>query len=101
MNVQTFKYILRDFFDVTIAFYEYIFDNFCFRFQDALATRSPPPPVLPDGPAHKLYGNYYFTRDARREVSPPEVIAPAPKQLEGGEANAVKRITPGPVFKWD
>ncbi|XP_050512776.1 NADH dehydrogenase [ubiquinone] 1 alpha subcomplex subunit 7-like [Diabrotica virgifera virgifera] len=72
------------------------------RFQDALASRSPPPPVLPDGPAHKLNSNYYYSRDARREVSPPEVIAPNPKQIESGEkGETVKRITPGPIYRWD
>lgn len=75
---------------------------FIFRFQDTIATRSPPPPVLPDGPAHKLASNYYYSRDARREVSPPEVIAPKPKQIEGGEKlDPCKRITPGNVYNWD
>ncbi|KAJ8965849.1 hypothetical protein NQ317_000476 [Molorchus minor] len=71
------------------------------RFQDLVSTRSPPPPVLPDGPCHKLSANYYFKRDARREVSPPEVIAPAPKQIEGDVVQSVKRITPGPIYHWD
>ncbi|XP_030748125.1 NADH dehydrogenase [ubiquinone] 1 alpha subcomplex subunit 7-like [Sitophilus oryzae] len=71
------------------------------RFQDLLATRSPPPPVLPDGPAHKLSANYYFTRDARREVGPPEVISPLPKQIEASGATEVKRITPGKPYSWD
>lgn len=71
------------------------------RFQEAIATRSPPPPILPDGPSHKLSGNYYFTRDARREVSPPEVVAPIPKQIAAGETSPVKRITPGKIYKWD
>lgn len=72
-----------------------------FRFQDALSTRSPPLPILPDGPAHKLNSNYYFTRDARREVAPPEQIAPIPKQLESGSESKPKMITPGKVYKWD
>nr|CAI5851638.1 unnamed protein product [Callosobruchus analis] len=71
------------------------------RFPDALASRSPPPPNLPDGPHHKLAANYYYTRDARREVAPPEVIAPAPKQIEADKEPAIKRITPGKVYKWD
>ncbi|KAG5889649.1 hypothetical protein JTB14_028927 [Gonioctena quinquepunctata] len=72
------------------------------RFQEKLASRSPPPPVLPEGPAHKLSENYYYTRDARREVSPPEVVAPLPMQLEAGQkANEMKRITPGKVHMWD
>lgn len=72
------------------------------RFPLALATRSPPPPALPDGPNSKLSANHYYTRDARREVAPPVVVAPAPKQLiEGGSKAEVKRITPGKVWKWD
>lgn len=45
------------------------------RFQDWLAARTQPPPELPDGPAHRLYENHYHTRDARREVRPPNVLA--------------------------
>ncbi|XP_019873299.1 NADH dehydrogenase [ubiquinone] 1 alpha subcomplex subunit 7 [Aethina tumida] len=72
------------------------------RFQDTIATRSPPPPVLPDGPSHRLNANYYYTRDARREVQPPEVLAPKPKEIEAGaEGQSIKRITPGNVWKWD
>ncbi|XP_060526225.1 NADH dehydrogenase [ubiquinone] 1 alpha subcomplex subunit 7-like [Cylas formicarius] len=70
------------------------------RFQDLLSTRDPPPPVLPDGPAHRLNNNYYFTRDPRREVTPPEVIVPSPKQIqERGEGRTL--ITPGKLWNWD
>ncbi|XP_066260642.1 NADH dehydrogenase [ubiquinone] 1 alpha subcomplex subunit 7-like [Euwallacea similis] len=75
--------------------------NLALRFQDLLATRSPPLPVLPDGPSHKLSANYYFTRDARREVQPPEVVAPIAKQLNAGTDSEIKRITPGQLYKWD
>ncbi|XP_050296833.1 NADH dehydrogenase [ubiquinone] 1 alpha subcomplex subunit 7-like [Anthonomus grandis grandis] len=70
------------------------------RFQDFLATRSPPPPVLPDGATHKLSANYYFTRDGRREVKPPEVVA-VPKRIAGDDASGVKKITPGKTYNWD
>ncbi|KAF7284025.1 NADH dehydrogenase [ubiquinone] 1 alpha subcomplex subunit 7-like [Rhynchophorus ferrugineus] len=70
------------------------------RFQDNLASRSPPQPILPDGPSHKLSANYYYTRDARREVSPPQIVSPVQKQIPG-ETSSVKRITPGEIYKWD
>lgn len=75
------------------------------RFEEALASRSPPLPELPDGPAHKLSANYYYTRDARREVTPPEVIYSNQKLLESGEKavdnKPVKCRTPGQVWSWD
>lgn len=70
------------------------------RFSQDLATRSPPLPELPDGPAHKLSANYYYSRDARREVAPPEIVATGAKQVTAGEST-VKRVTPGNVFLWD
>ncbi|CAF2418366.1 unnamed protein product [Rotaria sp. Silwood2] len=36
--------------------------------------RTQPPPLLPTGFAHKLSQNYYFERDARRLVGPPQVL---------------------------
>ncbi|KAL1500741.1 hypothetical protein ABEB36_006186 [Hypothenemus hampei] len=73
------------------------------RFRDLLATRSPPPPVLPDGPAHKLNTNYYYSRDARREVKPPEVVASGTRQQieEDSNSKVIKRLTPGKVWQWD
>uniref|UniRef100_A0A131Y1K7 NADH dehydrogenase [ubiquinone] 1 alpha subcomplex subunit 7 n=1 Tax=Ixodes ricinus TaxID=34613 RepID=A0A131Y1K7_IXORI len=52
------------------------------RFPDQVTTRSPPPPSLPPGPAHKLSDNYYFARDGRREVAPPKLIADNTSQLK-------------------
>ncbi|CAG9858818.1 unnamed protein product [Phyllotreta striolata] len=72
------------------------------RFQDTIAARTQPAPALPDGPAHKLAANYYFTRDARREVGPPEIVAPKPKEIGAGDkTESLKRITPGNVYHWD
>ncbi|KAJ3633453.1 hypothetical protein MTP99_010403 [Tenebrio molitor] len=75
------------------------------RFQDDLATRSPPLPDLPDGPSHCLSENYYCGRDARREVAPPEVIMPEQKLIDAGEssqgAQRPQRRTPGQVYHWD
>ncbi|CAH1121861.1 unnamed protein product [Ceutorhynchus assimilis] len=73
------------------------------RFPEYLATRSPPPPSLPDGVTHKLSANYYYTRDGRREAVPPEVIASGLGQIEAGTEASVrtKRITPGKPYKWD
>ncbi|CAF0934492.1 unnamed protein product [Rotaria sordida] len=36
--------------------------------------RTQPQPFLPTGFAHKLNKNYYFDRDARRQVGPPQVV---------------------------
>lgn len=76
------------------------------RFADDLASRTQPPPNLPPGPHSKLAANYYFTRDARREVCPPLLVAENTglPRIEGGkegqQLSAVKRI-PGKVYNWD
>lgn len=57
------------------------------RHADRLATRSPPHPRIPGGPYHKTSKMYYFTRDARREVPPPEEVYVA-KQLAEGETQS-------------
>ncbi|XP_044756627.1 NADH dehydrogenase [ubiquinone] 1 alpha subcomplex subunit 7-like [Coccinella septempunctata] len=44
------------------------------RFKDNLSSRSPPPPRIPKGPAHALSKNYYYTRDTRRKVQPPQTV---------------------------
>lgn len=70
------------------------------RFANEVASRSPPLPVLPEGPSHKLSANYYYSRDARREVTPPEVVASGQKQISPGK-EGTKAVTPGKTFLWD
>ncbi|CAF0830146.1 unnamed protein product [Adineta steineri] len=38
------------------------------------AKRTQPPPLIPGGFAHKLSKNYYYDRDARRQVGQPQVV---------------------------
>ncbi|KAG8235384.1 hypothetical protein J437_LFUL009243 [Ladona fulva] len=79
------------------------------RFEDWLSNRTQPPPNLPDGSAHKLSANYYYTRDGRREVKHPTLIADvtsrkaiASPQSSSKELSAFKKLpTPGEIFKWD
>ncbi|KAE8747484.1 hypothetical protein FOCC_FOCC005815 [Frankliniella occidentalis] len=68
-----------------------------------IAARTQPPPNLPDGPHAKLSANYYYTRDARRELNPPVLLASDQKLLPApaSEQPARKHRTPGPNFAWD
>ena len=55
----------------------------------AWSFRSQPQPLLPGGFAHKLSKNYYFDRDARRQVGQPQVLFSAATDhqlLAGGAA---------------
>ncbi|CAH0595377.1 unnamed protein product [Chrysodeixis includens] len=75
------------------------------RFEPLIADRTQPPPQIPDGVSHKHAQNYYFTRDARREVAPPvdlsKKLLEASSDKEGAKQAANVRPTPGPVYQWD
>ena len=60
------------------------------RFQPECAPRPGPEPNLVEGPSHKLSGNYYFTRDARREVELPKAIADNSATMKALPAEAGK-----------
>lgn len=73
------------------------------RFEPQMASRSPPLPALPEGPAHRLNDNYYCKRDARREVRPPTLLAGSEQAqiAASGEAGTGKLRRPGTVYQWD
>ena len=84
------------------------------RFLDECAERPGPEANLPPGPSHKLFENYYYTRDARREVAFPSIIADETKtkaitagveesatlETSAPVAAAVKSKTPGQLFRY-
>ncbi|XP_033211470.1 NADH dehydrogenase [ubiquinone] 1 alpha subcomplex subunit 7-like [Belonocnema kinseyi] len=74
------------------------------RYSDLVSRRVQPPPDVPGGPYHRTTKIYYCTRDARREVQPPLVIASAStKQIATGKEKTVKAkaLTPGKPHRWD
>ncbi|CAG2103719.1 unnamed protein product [Medioppia subpectinata] len=72
-----------------------------------LSHRPYPSAQLPGGPSHETSANYYYTRDARRLVTPPvQVMDNTAKQLtQSGvkEAPLVSKTAPKPGFtyNWD
>jgi len=60
-----------------------------------LATRSPPPPVLPEGDAHLLSKNHYCLRDGRREMEPPLVVI---DKTEGGAQKMISGPAPSKPY---
>lgn len=82
------------------------------RFAEGVSARTQPPPNLPEGPAHLLADNYYYSRDGRREVTLPAVLADVGRiavsaggtdVISSGSAVAVGRKppTPGKPWQWD
>lgn len=64
--------------------------HFCTWAQDVyiyfffVSHRTQDPPNLPDGVAHKLAANYYYSRDLRRAAAPPTVGYTPQNLLESG-----------------
>lgn len=56
------------------------------RTTQVVSTRSPDPPNLPPGPAHRLADNYYCSRDLRRGVQPPAVVSTQKQLADTSEA---------------
>lgn len=61
------------------------------RTTDVASTRSPAQPHLPDGPAHQLDKNYYYSRDLRRSVFSPSIVASNLNQLASHEDSSFRK----------
>jgi len=81
------------------------------RWNAQMSPRSIPPPNPPKGPSHKLSANYYYTRDARRRIGPPTVVAsnsaqggmgllPLESKAQSSETGLATSVpkTPGPNY---
>ncbi|XP_002732511.1 NADH dehydrogenase [ubiquinone] 1 alpha subcomplex subunit 7-like [Saccoglossus kowalevskii] len=82
--------------------------NLPLRYARDQAPRTIPPANLPDGPSHAVASNYYFSRDARRLNSPPDVLYSQVKQLPAPAASGPSSVpanrstvTPGKALEWN
>ncbi|XP_050526580.1 NADH dehydrogenase [ubiquinone] 1 alpha subcomplex subunit 7-like [Daktulosphaira vitifoliae] len=79
------------------------------RMVDEVSAATQPPPDIPGGPYHKVNNNYYCTRDARREVTSPLVVAETSQNIKIENAKSItaegskptKLPLPGKIYHWD
>ncbi|KAI8442257.1 hypothetical protein MSG28_005827 [Choristoneura fumiferana] len=102
------KVAVRDISPILQAFRNFLLGRkhtLALRFEPMLAARTQPPPEIPDGVAHKHAHNYYYTRDARRDVTPPtdvtKVLLEATNDKGAPKAAATVAPTPGRLYHWD
>ncbi|XP_045453850.1 NADH dehydrogenase [ubiquinone] 1 alpha subcomplex subunit 7-like [Melitaea cinxia] len=103
------KVPLRDISPVLQAFRNFLLGRQhtnALRFEPLVSARTQPPPEIPDGVTHKHAHNYYYTRDARREVTPPLVITQqllTDSSADQGTPKAAANVrpTPGKLYNWD
>ena len=77
------------------------------RFAKDMAPRPGPEANLPPGVSHKLAANYYYTRDGRRSVELPLIVASSQKVIASGQEvgrqvpeTIKKSKTPGPFYHY-
>jgi NADH dehydrogenase (ubiquinone) 1 alpha subcomplex subunit 7 len=74
------------------------------RFEDEIAPRTQPPPVLPEGPSHKVSNNWYCSRDGRRMAQPDQSVY-HPRALPSGEKSTTSApaqpMVPKPGFGYN
>ncbi|XP_001352391.3 NADH dehydrogenase [ubiquinone] 1 alpha subcomplex subunit 7 [Drosophila pseudoobscura] len=58
------------------------------RFADTMSPRTQPQPDIPSGPFRRLFGNYYYTRDARSGVKPTIDVVQQRKDMLAAKAKA-------------